>query len=137
MPSLRFRLRTLLIALALGLLVLLLLPFLFFGSGDGFPKASRTAYDVMNLSLLCEKLNEEGFDFEPIVDMRQLLDAVAARTIYGKAEFEGDSLLKTPYGNEYQYKFSKNEGGCFVTVFAEVPNNVDLPLTYVPVVMRV
>src|SRR5262245_2076214 len=117
----QYRLRTLLIVLALGPLVL---AGMCNSKGDGWPKASRTAYDVMSLSLLCEGLNEQGFDFESIENVRQLLDALAARSKYRVAEFEGDSLLKTPYGSEYQYRFLKNECGCFVEISAEVPNYV-------------
>jgi len=94
------------------------------GNGDGFPKASRTAYDVKCLAILCETLDEEDFDFESVENLRELRAAVAARTKYGKSEWEGDYLLKTPYGNEYQYRFSKNQSGRIVTLFAEVPDYV-------------
>src|SRR5262245_50602302 len=109
----RFTLRALAIVVALGLAGLILAP-VCNCNGDGWPKASRTAYDVLNLALLCEGLNENGFDFESVHNVRQLLDALAARSKYRVWEFESDSLVKTPYGNEYQYRFLKNECGCFV-----------------------
>src|SRR5262249_49652818 len=113
--------------LAIGALVLALLAF-FLGpcrqDADGAPVASRTAYEVMLISLLVEWMNERGFDFESIGNIRQLREAAVARSEFGKKEFDGDYLLKTPYKNEYQYRFLKTESGCFVEVFAEVPDYV-------------
>ena len=94
------------------------------GNGDGHPKASSTAYDVRMLSLLCERLNDEGFDFESVHDIRELREAAKARAQYGKAEFNGNYLLKTPYGNEYVYRFYKQDDKCFVEVSAKVPETV-------------
>src|SRR5438477_7652737 len=106
----RYDLRTLLIVMALGPAAAIAATICGCNrDSDGAPKASRTAYEVMCLSLLCERLDEEGFDFESVEDLRQLRQAAKARTTYGKSDFDGDYLLKTPYGNEYQFRFSKDE----------------------------
>jgi hypothetical protein len=91
---------------------------------DRFEKASRTAHEVSLLAQLCERLNERGFDFASVRDIREFREAAIANNVIASGDLKADFLLKTPYGGEYKYRFGCEGQTCFAEVAAEVPDYV-------------